>query len=130
MQNNWVDYKHQGNNRKKKAKGYLNGVVKSVMSLKITMKTLSGRKMLILSTTAAVVQLSSLHLNIITYYISRYKKQLEQKIGTEAEKITYKSRNPSTIVWISSDTVSLEKKGTTGSDEQEHKDKIQLTIET
>lgn len=65
-------------------------------------------------------------------YIFHFKNklQLEQKLNTKEEKITHKSRNPSTIVWISSDTVSLEKKGAMALDEQEHKDKTQLTIET
>jgi len=51
-------------------KAYLNGVVK-LYEVKSTMKTLSVRKMLILSATAAVVWLPSLRLN--KNHISRFK---------------------------------------------------------
>jgi len=79
-----------------------------VLCQKITMKTLSGRKMLTLSTTEALACLSTLHLNNNIFHFKN-KLKLEQKINTKEYKITHKSKNPSTIVWISRDTTSLEK---------------------
>lgn len=87
------------------------------------MKTLSGLKMLILSTTLTVIGLSSLHKSIKEKNVNIEAK--ERKTDKwKSGKVIDISKKPSTTVWIACAIVSLEKKGTGGSDAQEARDRM------